>query len=94
MEGNTVGAVTEEVQHDVRVDRVRLEKMMESRGFTNTTLAEALGKHYNSVLRLKEAQSLPFSELTNLCVVLNCHPFDLIVAEGFPEPFSLAPASH
>ena len=83
----------EDQQHDIRVDRARLEQIMAARGFTNTTLAEALGKHYNSILRLKQEQSLPFNELEKLCVLLKCHPFDLIVAEGFPEPFSLAPAS-
>lgn len=82
----------EDQQHDIRVDRTRLEQIMKERGFTNTTLADAMGKHYNSILRLKQEQSLPFNELEKLCVVLNCHPFDLIVAEGFPEPFSLAPA--
>lgn len=79
---------------DVRVDRVRLEQVMTMRGFTNKTLAEALDKHYNSILRLKSEQSLPFNELAKLCAVLECHPFDLIVAEGYPEPFSLAPVSH
>lgn len=83
-----------EEQHDIRVDRTRLEQIMEARGFTNKTLADALNKHYNSILRLKQEQSLPFNELVKLCAVLNCHPFDLIVAEGFPAPFSLAPASH
>lgn len=85
--------VESEIVQDIRVDRVRLEKLMDMRGFTNTSLAEALGKHYNSILRLKQEQSLPFSELTRLCSVLDCHPFDLIVAEGYPAPFSLAPAS-
>lgn len=83
----------QEQQHDIRVDRTRLEQVMAAKGFTNSTLAEALGKHYNSILRLKQEQSLPFNELKKLCTVLGCHPFDLIVAEGFPEPFSLAPAS-
>lgn len=81
-------------EHDIRVDRTRLEQVMEARGFTNNTLAEAMDKHYNSILRLKQEQSLPFKELAKLCAVLNCHPFDLIVAEGFPEPFSHAPVSH
>lgn len=77
----------------IRVDRVRLEKMMEDRGFTNATLAEAMGVHINTVRQIKTVQSTSFSGLEELCAVLNCHPFDLIVAEGYPEPFSLAPAS-
>lgn len=85
---------TTEVRHSIRVDRVRLEKMMEKRGFNNATLAAAMGWHYNTVLQVKETESTSFSGLTKLCAVLECHPFDLIVAEGYPEPFSLAPASH
>lgn len=86
--------VAEVTAPNVRVDRVRLQQIMNLRGFTNTSLAEAMDKHYNSILRLKREQSLPISEMGRLCAVLHCHPFDLIVAEGFPEPFSLAPASH
>lgn len=83
-----------ETKQNIRVDRVRLEEIMEARGFTNRTLADALGKHYNTILALKETQSTSIKGLEELCSVLNCHPFDLIVAEGYPEPFSLAPASH
>ncbi|PYJ11262.1 MAG: transcriptional regulator [Verrucomicrobia bacterium] len=66
---------------------------MDMRGFDNESLAAATGKHYNSVLRLKREQSTTLSDLEKLCEVLRCHPFDLIVAEGFPEPFLVAPAS-
>lgn len=78
----------------VRIDRNRLELIMRERGFTNVSLAERLNKHYNSIQRLKKVQSMPLAELGELCDALQCHPFDLIVAEGFPEPFCLAPASH
>jgi DNA-binding Xre family transcriptional regulator len=77
----------------VRIDRNRVELVMRERGFTNMSLAEKIGKHYNSILRLKKVQSMPLDELGELCDALECHPFDLIVAEGFPEPFSHAPAS-
>ncbi len=72
---------------DIRIDRDRLDALMKLRGFTNETLAEAMGKHYNSVLRLRQEQSTTLSNLEKLCRTLQCHPFDLIVAEGFPEPF-------
>ena len=81
-------------QPRVRVDRGRLELIMRCRGYTNGLLADKLGKHYNSVTRLKRTQSIPLAELGQLCDVLGCHPFDLLVAEGYPEPFFLAPASH
>lgn len=78
---------------DIRIDKKRLETLMDMRGFDNESLAAAMGKHYNSVLRLKQEQSTTLANLEKLCEVLRCHPFDLIVAEGFPEPFLVAPAS-
>lgn len=71
----------------LRVDRHRLQAMMAIRGFTNETLASATDRHYNSILRLKQEQSTTFNHLESLCETLHCHPFDLIVAEGFPDPF-------
>lgn len=100
MQGTNAAPVEEMEQEDrpsgssVRIDRQRLEIVMNKRGFTNVGLAERLGKHPNSIQRLKRVQSMPLSELGQLCEVLECHPFDLLVAEGFPEPFCLAPASH
>jgi len=78
---------------EVRVDKKRLEEIMKLRGLTNQELANRWGKHSNSVIRLKQEQSTTVDALTSLCKALDCHPFDLIVAEGFPEPFLVAPAS-
>lgn len=78
---------------DIRIDRKRLEALMEMRGFDNESLAAAMEKHYNSIIRLKQEQSTTLANLEKLCQALECHPFDLIVAEGFPEPFLAAPAS-
>ena len=71
----------------LRVDRQRLEAMMALRGFTNETLADAVGRHCSSIVRLKYFQSTTLSHVETLCETLHCHPFDLLVAEGFPEPF-------
>lgn len=90
---NTVES-TPQSDASLRVDRVRLETLMTMRGETNETLAEKTGKHYNSIVRLKKEQSIGLAELAKLCTVLNCHPFDLLVAEGFPKPFWGALASH
>lgn len=78
---------------DIRIDKKRLEIVMEMRGFSNESLAAKMGKHYNSILRLKQEQSTTLANLEVLCKALRCHPFDLIVAEGFPEPFWDALAS-
>lgn len=81
-------------EKDIRVDRRRLETLMELKGFDNESLAKAMGKHYNSIIRLKQEQSTTFANLEILCDVLECHPFDLIVAAGYPKPFSVALVSH
>lgn len=82
------------MEKDIRIDRRRLEAVMALRDVDNDTLAKRMGKHYNSVLRLKTEQSTTLQNLELLCDALNCHPFDLIVAEGYPEPFLAAPVSH
>lgn len=78
---------------DIRVDRKRLEAMMTLREIDEHELARRLGMHYNAVKRIQRLQSTSLSGLEKLCAALECHPFDLIVAEGYPEPFSVALAS-
>lgn len=77
----------------VRVDGVRLDATLKRRKMTLKTLAEKMDMHYNSVLAIKRTGGTNLGTLTKMCDVLECHPFDLLVAEGYPEPFSLAPAS-
>lgn len=77
----------------IRLDSVRLTKMMELRGVDLPELARRMDMHYNSALRMKREQSTSFQGLEKLCDALECHPFDLLVAEGYPEPFSVALAS-
>ena len=77
----------------VRVDAERLEAMMKERKMSVVALAEKMDMHTNGIQRIKSTGSTNLGTLEKLCNVLNCHPFDLLVAEGYPEPFSLAPAS-
>lgn len=87
--------MTEEPQSGgVRVDGVRLAAMLTRRGMTLKTLAAKMDMHYNSLLHIKKTGGTNLGTLTKICDVLDCHPFDLLIAEGYPEPFSLAPASH
>jgi len=79
---------------NIRVDGSRLEAVMRARGLTLGALAEKMDMHYNGVLRIKTTGSTNLGTLEKLCNVLVCHPFDLLVAEGYPVPFYLAPASH
>lgn len=74
---------------DIRVDGKRLQALMTLRGMNEHDLARRMGIHYNGVKRIQREQSTSFAGLERLCAALNCHPFDLIVAEGFPEPFSV-----
>lgn len=82
-----------ETRKSFRVDRVRLEEVMRLRGFTIATLAHKMGMHYNSVLRIKQTESTSMDSVEKLCLALDCHPFDLVVAEGFPKPFYPAQVS-
>ena len=86
--------MTETMQaSSVRVDGERLEAMLKRRKMTLKALAERMEMHYNSVLHIKRTGATNLGTLTRMCDVLECHPFDLLIAEGYPEPFSLAPAS-
>lgn len=79
-------------QADIRVDAKRLGALMTLRGMNEHDLARRIGIHYNGVKRIQREQSTSLAGLEKLCLALNCHPFDLIVAEGFPEPFSVPQA--
>jgi DNA-binding Xre family transcriptional regulator len=82
------------VKQEVRVDADRLDAMLKRRGMSLRALAQTMGMHYNSLLRIKAEGGTNLGTVSEMCTVLQCHPFDLLVAEGYPEPFSHAPASH
>lgn len=77
-------------KRDIRIDQKRMDALMDLRGIDAHMLAERMGMHYNGVMKIKKAQSTSLKGLEKLCDALECHPFDLIVAEGYPEPFSAA----
>lgn len=79
---------------DVWIDPARLEYFMDREGVDFFELARRIDMHYNGALRIKLRKVTSFKGLSKVSHALNCHPFDLIVAEGFPEPFWVAPASH
>lgn len=78
----------------VRVDAERLKAVMRERKMSAVALAEKMQMHANGIQRIKSTGSTNLGTLEKMCNILNCHPFDLLVAEGYPEPFCLAPASH
>lgn len=80
-------------EREIRVDRKRIDALMDLRGIDAHKLAELMGMHYNGVQKIRKEESTSLAGLEKLCAALNCHPFDLLVAEGYPQPFSAALAS-
>ena len=80
-------------KRDIRVDRKRIDAIMELRGIDIHKLAELMEMHYNGVQKIRKEESTSLAGLEKLCAALNCHPFDVLVAEGYPQPFSVALAS-
>ena len=78
----------------LRVDANRFDLVLKQRKMTIAALAERAKMHYNGVLRIKTTGRTSLETLALLCDILECHPFDLLVAEGYPEPFCHAPVSH
>lgn len=81
------------LQGTIKVDRERLEAVMRERRLTNVALAERMDMHYNGVQRIKREESTSIDGLERLCNALECHPFDLLVAVGYPNPFCPVQAS-
>lgn len=81
-------------EREIRVDRKRIDVLMELRGLDAHQLAEKMDMHYNGVQKIRKEESTSLSGLEKLCAALECHPFDLLVAEGYPRPFLVALASH
>jgi len=79
---------------DIRVDRKRIDALMELRGIDAHQLAAKMNMHYNGVQKIRKEESTSLAGLKKLCDALGCHPFDVLVAEGYPQPFSVALASH
>lgn len=79
---------------DVYVDPARLEYFMDREGVDFFELARRIDMHYNGALRIKLRRVTSFKGLSKVSHALNCHPFDLLVAQGFPDAFWVAPASH
>lgn len=77
----------------VRVDGRRFDVLLLKKGMTIKEVAERMDVHYNTVLRIKTGGTTNMGTLQALCNALECHPFDLLVAEGYPPPFYPAPVS-
>lgn len=82
----------ERANGELRIDGDKLKAAARLQGMTLATLAEAMGMHYNGVLRIVSTGSTNLGTLEQLCNVLNCSPLDLLIWEGYPHPKLDAPA--
>ena len=76
-------------ERNIRVDRKRVDALMELRNIDAHRLAELMDMHYNGVQKIRKEESTSMAGLMKLCDALDCHPFDVLVAEGYPQPFSV-----
>lgn len=79
---------------DIRVDRQRIDALMGLRNMDAHQLAAKMDMHYNGVQKIRKEESTSLAGLKKLCDALECHPFDVLVVEGYPKPFLVALASH
>lgn len=70
----------------LRIDGDKLKAAATLKAMSLKTLSEAMGMHYNSVLRIANEGTTSLSTLEQLCNVLECSPLDLLVWEGFSRP--------
>jgi putative transcriptional regulator len=62
---------------------VHIDRLLEARGLTLTSLAEQVGITLAnlSILKNGRARAIRFTTLTRLCEVLECQPGDLLTYE-------------
>jgi hypothetical protein len=83
MHQNTTGTPTGQLV----VDRRRLVALMERRGIASFNDLAIQGRlSPNTITRLANGGSWTSTTLAIVARTLGCHPFDLLVAEGFTEP--------
>lgn len=77
---------TPDVDGWLKVDGDKLKVAARLQGMTLTTLAEAMGMHYNGILRIAQTGTTNLRTVEELCNVLKCSPLDLLIFEGYPPP--------
>lgn len=79
----------------MRIDEERVRALMKENGLHSyQDLAAASGVHANTLTVVLRGGGWSAKTAERLAKALNCNPIDLIVTEGFPEPFLAAQASH
>lgn len=78
----------------LKLGRERLAVVMKSRGINGVQLAGMLGVHPETIQKIKSREATTLKRIEEISKALDCSPFDLLEAEGFPEPFLGALASH
>ena len=79
------------LEKTLRVDGDRLNAVMRLRGMSPTLLATQIGKHPNTIYKLRRKETTALETVGDICEALDCHPFDILVAEGYPAPSLASP---
>jgi len=76
----------------LRIDRTRVQALMTLHGVdTMQELSERSGVHVNTLTVVLRGGRWSAKTIERLAIALDCNPVDLLVADGFPAPFSVAP---
>ena len=73
------------------IDRKRVDLLMERAQIKSyRKLAQAAGIHENTIFNVLRGAAFDSNTAKRLALVLHCNPIDLMTAEGFPDPNSVA----
>ncbi len=77
----------------LRVDEQRVRaRMVECRIYSVEELARRSDVTSSTLRRMFAGEEFLSTSLTKIATALNCSPFDLLTAEGHPDPLLAAPA--
>lgn len=68
---------------EIRIDGDKFKAIAKRQGMTLQMVSDAMGMHYNSILRIVKEESTSLNTLEELCNVLSCNPLDLLVWDNF-----------
>ena len=79
----------------LRIDPQRVRILAALRGInTNEELAQRAGITQRTLTNIMSGKNARLDTVAALAKALESHPFDILVAEGFPSPHVEAPAIH
>ncbi len=77
----------------LRIDPTRVKVLAALKGIkTNDELATRAGITQRTLSNIMSGKNARLDTVSALALALGCHPFDILVANGFPAPHMAAPA--